>query len=426
MIAKVVRFLREVRRSRSGSVSIQLGLSLIAVIGMVALGTEISLLLWKHRQMQMFADAAAFSAATAVSRGYPTATTEAKAVAGQLAIQNINNYADDLTVTVNTPPVSGNYTAATYKAVEVIVSQPQTLSLVTLITSGSGLYSVGARAVATPGGGTYCMLQLNSGSNPGLSMSNGAVANLNQCGLAVNSTGSAALSLTGGAMLNAQSVSVAGLASISNGAAVNPSSGLATSQVAVPDPYSGVTRPSYSGCGQGTNKSYGHGTWTLSPGVYCSSVSFTNDAVVTMSPGVYFFDRGTFSVGGAVQLTGTGVTIVLTSSTGSNYATVNISNGATVTLSAPTSGATAGIVFFGDRAAPISTTNIVTGGAAIIVNGAIYLPTESISFQNGVSNPSGCTQLIAGLITLTGGSSFQNNCPTGVASIGSSSSTLVE
>jgi hypothetical protein len=126
------------------------------------------------------------------------------------------------------------------------------------------------------------------------------------------------------------------------------------------DPYASVVMPTYSGCADGTNKSYGTGTWTLSPGVYCNGVSFTNAAIVTMNPGVYFLNQGSFNVGGAVQLTGTGVTIVLTSSTGSNYATFTIGNGATVTLSAPTSGATAGIVFFGDRNAPIATTSTST------------------------------------------------------------------
>jgi Flp pilus assembly protein TadG len=427
MMVLIIEFLRNARRSRGGSVAIQLGLSLIAIIGMVALGTEISLLLWKQRQMQMFADAAAFSAATAVSKGYPAAATEAKAVGGQLALQNINNYKSDVTVTVNIPPLSGNYTNASYKAVEVIVSEPQTLSLVTLITqSSSGLYSVGARAVATPGGGTYCVLQLNSSSNPGLSMNNGAVANLTQCGLAVDSTGTSALSLSGGAALNASSVSVVGTASITNGAAVNPSSALKTSQANVADPYAGVAMPSHSGCSLGTGKSYGHGTWNLSPGVWCNGVSFTNDAVVNLAPGIYFVDRGNFDVGGAVQLTGTGVTIVLTSSTGSNYADVTIGNGATVTLSGPTSGATEGIVFFGDRNAPASNTSSITGGAAVNISGAFYFPTQTVIFQNGASNPAGCTQLIAGTIQLTGGSSFQNNCSTGVASIGSGSSTLVE
>ena len=75
-------------------------------------------------------------------------------------------------------------------------------------------------------------------------------------------------------------------------------------------------------------------------------------------------------------MNGTGVTIVLTGSSG-NYATVTIGNGASVTLSAPTSGATAGIVFFGDRNAPWSsqTTNSRTSAA----EPASTSPAQSIS-----------------------------------------------
>ena len=183
------------------------------------------------------------------------------------------------------------------------------------------------------------------------------------------------------------------------------------------------------GCSNGTAKQYKHsnsGLQTVNPGVWCNGVSFTNDANVLLNPGIYYVDRGNFNVGGAVTLNGTGVTIVLTSSTGTNYANATISNGATVTLSAPTTGTTAGLVLFGDRRAPISNTNDLQGGATIIVNGALYLPSQNLIFQNGASNPSGCTQLIAGTIQLKGGSKFQNNCPTGVAAIGAANSALVE
>ena len=60
------------------------------------------------------------------------------------------------------------------------------------------------------------------------------------------------------------------------------------------------------------------------------------------------------------------------------------------------------------------------------ITGAVYFPSQSVVFQNGASNPSGCTQLIAGTIQLTGGSRFQANCPTGVAAIGSGTTALVE
>jgi hypothetical protein len=44
------------------------------------------------------------------------------------------------------------------------------------------------------------------------------------------------------------------------------------------------------------------------------------------------------------------------------------------------------------------------------ITGAIYMPTQLVQFSNGASNPSGCTQLVAGQIQFTGGANFSNNC----------------
>jgi Flp pilus assembly protein TadG len=418
-IVRVAALGRRFSHSRVGSVAIMMGLVLPVVMGLASLGTEITFLLFKQRQMQTVADAAALSGATAIQTGHPGFAVEALAITASLGFQNQTN---GVTITANNPPASGP-NIGNSSAVEVIISQPQTLFLVTMFRSG--LFNVVARAVALAGTGTYCVLALNSSSTTGVTMSNGAVVNLTNCGLAVDSTGSSSLSMSGGAQLNAQSVSVSGAASITNGAAINPASALKTSQLAVPDPYAGVAMPSYSGCGF-NNKVLASGTWTLTPGVYCNGLSAGNGGTVTMNPGVYFINQGTFSVQAGVTLTGTGVTIVLTSSTGSGYATVSIANGANVTLSAPTTGATAGIVFFGDRSAPASNVQNFGGGATINVNGAVYFPTQEVAFQNGISNPSGCTQLIGGTIQLIGGSNFQNNCPAGVAAAGATNSTLAE
>ena len=410
------------RRSRRGSVAIMFGLALPVVIGFVALGTEVTFLLFKHRQMQVVADAAAFSAVTALQTGHPNFAIEARAIAASLGFQDTLN---GVAITPNNPPASGP-NISNKGAVEVIVSQPQTLVLAALFHNGP--WTVVARAVAVAGTGVYCVLQLNSTTQ--FIMSNGATATLAKCGLAVDATGSSALSLSGAARLTAQTVSVVGEASINNGAAVNPSNALHTSQATVADPYAGVTMPSLpGGCSNGTGTQYKHsnsGLQTINPGVWCNGVSFTNDANVLLNPGVYYVNGGIFNVGGAVTMNGTGVTIILTGSTSSGYATAKIGNGAIVTLSAPMTGTTAGIVFFGDRKASKTNTNNLAGGAALTINGALYFPSQSLIFQNGVSNPSGCTQLVAGTIQLTGGSNFQNNCPTGVATIGAGNSTLVE
>jgi hypothetical protein len=326
-----------------GSVALMIGLALPVLIAMIALGTEITFLLYKQRQAQSAADAAALGGASALQSGHPVVGVEARAIAGYLGF--VDGAADGTTVVVNNPPQSGPQQGSS-GAVEVLIAQPQTLVLVKLLYSGQ--FTVAARAVAIIGSGSYCALQL--GGSGYVNISNGVVANLNQCGLAVDGTGSSALTVVGGSQLNAQSVSVAGTASINNGGSINPSSGLKTSQPNIPDPYASVAMPAFSGCNyNGFNTNSWQPSWTLSPGVYCNGLSISNGATAAMNPGVYFIDRGTFAVGGGAHVTGTGVTIVLTSSTGGNYANAVIDNGTTVTLSAPTTGATAGMVFYGDR-----------------------------------------------------------------------------
>lgn len=411
-------------RRREGSVAIQLALSSVVILGMMALAVEITFLVYKHRQMQAAADAAAFSAAVARQTGYPSNfALEARAVTA--AVGYVNGI-DGVSVTVNNPPHNGSHTANN-SAVEVVISQSQALSLVTLFQTG--LISVGASAVAVPGGGgSACVLQLVKTNITGVSLSNGATVNLEQCGLNANATSSSAVSVIGGATLNTRFVSTSGRTSVSQGGKINATNGIKINQPAVADPYAAVPAPTYSGCNY-NNKSFGHSASRqyANPGVYCNGLAFTNDAIVTMNPGIYIIDRGTFNVGGAVKLTGTGVTVYLTKSTGSSYAKVNIGNGANVTLTAPASGTYAGLVFFGDRKASTSTTNGFGGGATFSITGALYFPSQTVTFNNGISNPSGCTQLVAGKIQFTGGAQFKNNCAnTGVISVGGAQTSLVE
>jgi hypothetical protein len=204
--------------------------------------------------------------------------------------------------------------------------------------------------------------------------------------------------------------------------------------VTIPTP-----NPPLSSCSNGTVKNYTHsnsGLQTLNPGTWCNGVSFTNDAQIKLNPGVYYVNGGNFNVGGAVVMNGTGITIVLTGSASDGYSqpygNVSIGNGASVTLNAPTTGATAGIAFYGDPNAPWSSqaSNQQTfgGGATMSITGALYFPSTQVNFNNGISNPSGCTQLVAGTINFQGGAYF-NTCPgTGITPIGGSSgaTALVE
>jgi Flp pilus assembly protein TadG len=466
MFEKLVEVAREIHRSEEGAVAIQMALMLTLMLGMAGLATDFGFVLYKQRQMQSAADAAAFSAAVASYKGYPNYITEGSAVAGAYSFSSQPAFVNGqnlVTVTVQRPvsPPASAASAANPLAVQVIIKQTLTLPLVGAVCalipgatcSGTinaqaqavaAVTNVGACATSSPDSPCTCVLALNGSASPAVAIGNGATLALKACGMQVCSNNATnALSVTGGATLNllsstgavlpdnkVQSVSVVGGVTF-NGGSHNNSITTCISCVtgakacaASADPYYQVpNQTAPTGCGLGTSLNYayhsGNPAYTLSPGVWCNGVTFGGGMTFKLNPGVYYVNAGAFDVGGGATLTGTGVTIVLTGS-GTNYANVNIEGGAVLNLTAPTSGATAGIAFFGDERAPATVQNTFGGGASANITGALYFPTEQVTMNNGVSNPSSCTQLIAGQITFQGGANFSRNCPTGTSPIGSS------
>ncbi|MEJ0019401.1 MAG: pilus assembly protein TadG-related protein [Acetobacteraceae bacterium] len=408
--------------------AIQLALSMTMLVAFAGLGTEAVMLLLRHRQMQSAADSAAFAGATAMAMGNPADfRVEARAVAASAGfISGVSG----VILAVNSPPLSGSHAGAA-GAVEVVISQRQTVPMLALLTAVP--FDVGARAVATAGAsGSYCLLELDPANMTGVDIGNGALVTLNRCGLAVNATGPAALSVSGGAQLNARSVSVAGGVSVTNGGQINAGSGIATQQPAVADPYRTTAVPGGSGCKYGAPGNpltlrYASGVQTLNAdGIYCGGLVMGNGANVVMNPGTYIINGGSFSIAGGVRLSGSGVTIVLTGS-GSDYASVAMGNGTAVTLSAPPTGATAGLLFLQDRNAPKSGTSSFQGGTQVVLTGALYFPSQTVTYANGTNAASVCTQLVAWHMQFQGGALFNSDCTnTGVKPIGGAPSRLVE
>jgi hypothetical protein len=414
---------RGLHRDESGAVAIILGLTLGGLVGFAALAIEGAQWYAQYRQVRTAVDAAALSAAVAYAAGDTSGyTAEATAVAAR------NGYVDgtnSVSVAIHRPPLSGSYTGNN-AAIEIVITAPQRPRLAALFLNSS--VNISARAVAVGASAAMCGVALGSGNVTTVRVSNGASVTLNQCGLDVNASSASAVTVTGGASLTLASLSIVGGDSVTNGGAIHASGGITTHAASTADPYAGVSVPGYSGCVGGTGLSLGHNASTqhLSPNVYCNGLAFTSDAHVVLNSGTYIIDRGSFSVGGAVTLTGTNVTIVLTSSTGSNYATATVGNGASVSLTAPTSGTFSGVVVYGDRNAPTGGTISFTGGSNESLTGAIYAPTYSLAFSNGSSSASQCTQLLAHDMQFTGGVTVKSNCAgVGTASIGGAGSTQV-
>jgi uncharacterized membrane protein len=131
-------------KNERGTIAVTAGLCATALMGFAALAIDVASWQTAQRSMQGAADMAAYSAGiannTANGTSYVTQAKGITAALGYVASQN------GVTVSVNQPPTSGNYTSSV-KAIEVIIQQPQPRYFASLFLSSNP--TVKARAVAT-------------------------------------------------------------------------------------------------------------------------------------------------------------------------------------------------------------------------------------------------------------------------------------
>jgi hypothetical protein len=409
-------------RNKDGATAIVVGLVLTGFVGFLGLGSEAGMWYYTHRNMQSAADSAALSAASALlAGGAANYTTEAKATTAQYG------FADGtakVTVAVNQPPKSGNYTANA-NAVEVVIAQPQT-GLFSSLFMAKGP-TISARAVAVQGNpGTGCVLALDTKASAATFGNGTTNVNLVACSLYVNSNSSSALDIVGSATISAYSASIVGNLADSGNASITTTHGLTTGATPITDPYATVPVPPPNGCDH-TNFSAKKAGSAMSPGTYCGGITLNANTAATMAPGTYIVDGGSVSIAGGATLSGSGVTIVLTNSSGSNPATMSINGGANVDLSAPTTGSLAGMAIMQDQNGTQGTNNSLAGGTTQNIQGVIYFPKETVKFAGGTQTGSGCTQIVSDEIDFLGNANLETNCTgKGTKTIGSSTSKLVE
>ncbi|MHC2337754.1 TadE/TadG family type IV pilus assembly protein [Bradyrhizobium sp. USDA 4454] len=410
--------LRRFVRDQSGSYVIISALLMPVLVGTAGLGTEVGWWYYKHKNMQSAADSGAVSAATAASAGADL-LSEANAVTANYGYANTVN---NVTITVNQPPKAGNFTS-NLQAIEVVVTQPQPRLLSALF--GSNPVMVTARAVALPNSGTGCVLALNPTASPAVNVSGGNQLNLIKCNLYSNSGASPSLNVAGSATVSANQVGVVG--DVSGASSITTTNGIRTHIQPIADPYANISPPSEPSCTNAKITVNSNGkTNSLSPGCYKGNITVNAGATLSLDPGIYYLDGSNLSVAGNATITGSGVTLVFTGS-GSNWGTASIGSNAIIDLTAPTSGATKGIVMYGDRNMPVGTAFNLTGGATQNFGGAIYLPRANLSFSGGNGTSTSCTKIIVDTLTLTGTSNLQVNCAAlGTATIGTQTAQLIE
>lgn len=392
-------------REDSGNVLAVTAACLPLLIGAAGLAVDTAQWSYWKRQLQREADSAALAGAFAIAQG------KDGVAAAQSDLSRTNSITLSGPADISSAPNAGAY-AGNSQAVRVVIATAQRLPFSGYFMSSPPSFAAHATAAVVTNG-TYCAIALGSTTSTGITMQGNASLSFG-CGLATNSRAANAVVAGGSSSITATPVSAVGGLSASNN--YSGSTQLLPYSLPQPDPYANLGNPSPSGCQNQVTIGPGS-TQTLSPGCY-KGINIKGTA--TLSPGTYYIDGSSFSVGSQANLTGSGVTIILTSSTAAtdatSIATLSMNGGATVQLTASTSGSYAGILFYQDRRAQDSGSNTINGNAGSKFQGAFYFPSQELDFSGTSGMTTDCLQLVALRLTFTGNTSVSNNCPAGSGS----------
>lgn len=441
-------------RGEGGQALILVALSLTGIMGAMALAIDVGNLHYRQEQLQNAAEAAALAGAlevgscggTSSSSGGPTSCTEMQ-TAGTSSVKENGLGTPTLASTCN-PSSSGtgvvlavnwgpcamgsssndpNYKSGSYVEAVVMQNVPSFFGGIFGHSTVLVVARSEAKANVTPGSASSGPCDLTLGSGQSVTVNPGAViedASGSTCGMQVNSTETASASgstdcgSTPAMMVNGTisvaSTDVGGNACINSGGSISPAAKTGAPPVA--DPYAAeITAGTLTVPSKGTTQDIStvSGTTTLSPGYYPNGINFNGSGyTVTLSPGVYYMG-GSINVGG-ITLTGTGVTIYMASGG------LTMNSAATVSLTAPSSGDTAGLVIW--QSSSDSSAMILDSASNSSWGGAIYVPSAQLTL-NGGSYATSYGMVISN--TLMANSTIALSCssmPGGVCPGGSSSS----
>src|SRR5580700_4444908 len=318
-----------VSASPSGQVMVLVCVSLIAIMGMIAVVTDFSFLQHQRNMMQTAADSAAMAGSEELSYGDQVAAGKADA-----ASNGYTDGANSVTVTINNPPTSGpNTSNSAY--VEAIVSKPQPTYFLRAL--GVNTMTVSTRAVAYAGNGPNCIYVMNPSASGAMS-ANGNVTVNSSCGLLIDSSSSSGLTVNGNTSITATNIGVVGGYTSNGNTSFSPTP--KTGVIAASDPLAYVNAPTVGSCAHtnfslnGNNGSSGS-PYQLYAGTYCGGISVNGNSVLRFNGGTYVLAGGGMNINGDSTMTGTGVTFNNTSLTG-GYGAITLNGNSQANFSAPT------------------------------------------------------------------------------------------
>ncbi|MGW1423435.1 pilus assembly protein TadG-related protein [Bradyrhizobium manausense] len=421
--------MRDLLRSRRGSVAFATVVALVPLIGAVALGAEAGSWYVIRQHAQNAADAAAYSGGLTVACTLSASTScdssqsyiyRGKQAASQNSFCNTGDSAYSGSTCSGSLPagtsqnvtiaslaswngVSGNYVQAT-------VTQQQNTSLAVLL--GLSTVTVGATAVARVSALAKppCVLALK---DP-ITFQGSPTLSSPDCGISSNSTAANSIGFVGnnGLNINAPSYTVGGCSQTGGSQCTN----VQTYQQPIPDPLSSVNTaitalktsdfPNKS-CGGSGLKSYEAGA------CYNGGSQTLNSTTLS---GTYYFNGNVTISGASTTITGTATLILFGS------ATLTINGGPTIQLKAMSSPAgpfsssvlslMAGLLLYDGETTTKSKSVTLSGSTTSYFDGTVYVPNSPLNYGGNSSssapNP-GCYQVIAYSVNFSGNTSLDNS-----------------
>jgi hypothetical protein len=395
---RTFNWLKRLRKDERGNALIIGAAALPLLLGSAAFAVDTIQITLMKRQLQRGADSAALAGAFAVSQG----VDPYRAVHSDLD----QNYFPELTQeeTISYTPRLGFQ-----KVVRVQMHSDQTLPFMSIFTSAPSRISADATA-AVISAGRFCVLSLYDGTDPGIDISGNATLDLG-CGMATNSHGTDSFQAGGSLTLNASPImSVGGLDGAKNKFGTSTLQPYSAKQQ---DPFASVPDPPAQTCTNEVHLKKADGDATLSPGCY-QSLEF--DGKATLAPGTYYINGGDLSFGSQANLTGNGVTFVMTGLNG-KAGDLKMNGQAELNLTSPTSGDYKGLAFYRDRRAD----NIqikINGGSGMHIDGAMYFPSSDLWFNGGSDMVVSCLRMVGQKLTFRGNTNLTNQCPAGSPNAG--------
>jgi len=425
---EAMRMLKDER----GNILVLTALCMTMLLSFMAFAVDIGYLFIVHRQLQTLADSAAMAGAleaaacgvttncTVIQTAATTALTEGGSPAPTLFLQCATASGSGLLLTINNGPCAlgasdPNNLNANY--VEAVVTKKVPTFFAGMF--GVNTVQISARAEAgkasPPGacmeimGTTGQTVTLNSGAN----ITDGTGSN---CGLNVNSSATLAVMEDAGATVNLGTYTVHGSV-LDNGGSYTPAP--TTGAPTQPDPFlaeitagtiSTPTQPALSSsCCNPVS-----GATTLQPGYYSGGLNFNSSGyTVTLAPGLYYFNAS--MVVGGVNLTGSNVTIYF------KNGSLTMNSASTMTLSAPSTGSTAGVLIWEDTTD--SSPMILDSASTSSWKGAVYIPSAQLTL-NGDSTGIAYGMIVAQSLMANSAISLScSNMPGGVCPGGGGSSS---